>query len=469
MMLWSPFRLPPACKQSHRSRVVLTLWGHNHRYCDGVNRREFLRLGALGLGGLTLADLLRQQARAQDAGQPTKPKSVIYVVLGGGPSHIDMWDLKPDAPDEYRGPFRPIATRLPGVQICEHMPLQTGMMHQLALLRGIRSVENDHFLSEVYAGLPRTAGRRPAFGSVVSRLAGNRTAVPTYVSLDRATTDEFEYEKPFYAGSGHAPFRPFGEALQDLTPVADLNRLQERRALLRTFDTMRRDLDAADAFSGMDRFQAQALEMITSPRVRDAFDLSKEPRRLLDSYGAGRYPHQTFKTIFYPWDGRKFLLARRLVEAGVRVVTLRVAEWDHHSSANGDIFLALRCLMPLLDRSLAALVGDLQARGLDDDVLVVVLGEFGRTPRIAQPGPGREHWADAGCAVLFGGGLQMGQVIGETDSRAERSRSGNITFENIIATVYHVLGVDVRAQLLDYNGRPQNLLNDREPIRELVG
>src|SRR5262249_39507442 len=155
---------------------------------------------------------------------------------------------------------------------------------------------------------------------------------PTYVSLDRPTTDEFEFEKPFYAGPGHAPFRPFGEALQDLTPVANLDRLQERRQLLAAFDTLRRDLDVADAFNGLDRFQAQALEMITSPRVRDAFDLNREPRRVLDGYGRGQYPHQTVKTIMYPWDGRKFLLARRLVEAGVRVVTLRAAEWDHHSS-----------------------------------------------------------------------------------------------------------------------------------------
>src|SRR5262249_53723208 len=267
---------------------MLTFRGRGHRFCDGIQRREFLRIGALGLGGLTLAHLLRHEARGGETG---RARSVIYVVLGGGPSHIDMYDLKPDAPAEYRGEFRPIATRLPGVHICELMPLQAQMMDQLALLRGIRSVENDHFLSEVYAGLPRTAGRRPAFGSVVSRLAGNRSALPTYVSLDRPTTDEFEYEKPFYAGPGHAPFRPFGDALQDLTPVSDLNRLQERRQLLSAFDGLRRDLDVHDAFSGMDRFRVQALEMITSPRVRDAFDLSREPRRVLDAYGYGRYPH----------------------------------------------------------------------------------------------------------------------------------------------------------------------------------
>lgn len=447
---------------------MITLCGKKQKYCDGFNRRDFLRIGGLGLGGLGLTDLLRQDARAADAGDTRRGKSVIYVVLGGGPSHIDMWDLKPDAPDEYRGPFHPIATRLPGVRICEHMPLQARIMDQLALLRGIRSVENDHFLSEVYSGLPRTSGHRPAFGSVASRLLGNSDPLPTYVSLDRATTDEFEFEKPFYAGSGHAPFRPFGNALEDLTPARSLDLLNDRRNLLRSFDTMRRELDASDTFAAVDRFQAQALDIVTSPRVRDAFDLRREPESLIASYGRGRYPHQTVKDIFYNWDARPFVLARRLVEAGVRVVTLRVGSWDHHSGPTSDIFRGLLHLMPLIDRSLYALVNDLKARGLDEDVLVVVLGEFGRTPRISYPGPGREHWADAGCAVLFGGGLRMGQVIGETDSRAERSRTGHITFQNIVATIYHVLGVDTAAQLIDYNGRPQNLLNDTQPIRELL-
>src|SRR5262249_42308032 len=199
--------------------------------------------------------------------------------------------------------------------------------------------------------------------------------------------------------------------------------------------------------------------MITSPRVRDAFDLGKEPDRVLDAYGRGKYPHQTVKDIFYDWNGKAFLLARRLVEAGVRVVTLRVGDWDHHSGPQSDIFAALRRLLPLLDRSIYALVSDLKARGLDRDVLVVVLGEFGRTPKISQPGPGREHWAEAGCVLLFGGGLRMGQVVGETDSRAERARSGSITFQNIVATIYHVLGVDAKAQPPDLNRRPQNLLH----------
>src|SRR4051794_5623323 len=203
-----------------------SVYGDDRRmlHFQSVPRREFLRVGALGFAGLTLADLLRSEARGQ-AG--LRPKSIIYIVLNGGPSHIDMYDLKPDAPDDIRGPFKPIATRLPGVQISETMPLQAQIMDQLALLRGVRSVENDHFLSEVYTGLPLRAGKRPAFGSVVSRLGRERSALPPYVSLDRATVDPFEFEKPYYAGPGHAPFRPFGEALDDLKPVQSLDQLQD--------------------------------------------------------------------------------------------------------------------------------------------------------------------------------------------------------------------------------------------------
>jgi hypothetical protein len=450
---------------------MLTHWGQRQRFRDRIDRRNFLRAGAMGLGGLTLADLLRREAAAgaMSVAASPRPKSLIYIVLGGGPSHIDMYDLKPHAPDEYRGPFRPIDTRLPGVQICEHMPRQAAMLDQLALLRGIRSVENDHFLSEVYTGLPRGAGRRPALGSVVSRLAPGGSLLPPYVSLDEATTDQFEFEKPHYAGSGHAPFRPFGEFLNDMTPVEAPDRLDDRRRLLAGFDHLRRRLDLPYAFDGLDRFQAQALQIIASPQVRDAFDLSREPPETLARYGQGKYPHQTVKDILYDWDARPFVRARRLVEAGARVVTLRVGSWDHHSGPTSDIFDALRRLMPLVDQSLTALISDLRDRGLERDVLVVMLGEFGRTPKISPLGPGREHWAEAGCAVLWGGGLRMGQVIGETDSRAERATTRETTFQNIVATIYHVLGVDPETKLPDFNGRPQYLLDDPRPIAELVG
>lgn len=433
-----------------------------------VNRREFLRLGMLGVSGLTLADLLRQEATAShDAG---RPKSVIYVVLNGGPSHIDMWDLKPQAPSEYRGPFSPIATKLPGVQICEHMPLQAAMMDRMTLVRGIRSVENDHYLSEVYTGLPRVSGKRPAFGSIVSKLAPTKFSLPSYVSLSHAS-EPFDYEKPHYAGAAHAPFKPFQESLQDLKPVKDLDAFENRKTLLSAFDNLHRELDRQNSFGGLDRFQAQALEMISSPKVRDAFDLGKESPETLARYGhkLGKYPHQVVKNILYDWDAKPFLLARRLIEAGVRVVTLHAGDWDHHSSPEGDIFFALKCLMPVVDRSVTTLVNDLKDRGLEDDVLVVVLGEFGRTPKISPVGPGREHWADAGCALFFGGGLTMGQVIGETDSRAERSINGTISFQNVMSTIYRTLGIDLEVTLPDFNGRPQYLLDDRAPIRELVG
>lgn len=444
---------------------MLTLWGQRHAFCDGINRREFLRAGALGLGGLTLAEVLRQNARAAAT---ARPKSVIYVVLGGGPSHIDMYDLKPHAPVEYRGPFQPIATRLAGVQICELMPRQAEIMDQLALLRGIRSVENDHYLSEVYTGLPRSSGKRPAFGSVVSRLAGASSLLPPYVSLDEATSDPFEYEKPHYAGAGHAPFRPFGPSLDDMVPVKSLDRLNDRRQLLTAFDALHREVDRQEAFRGLDQFQTRALEIITSPAVRDAFDLSKEPADTFTRYGKGKYPHQTVKDILYDWDVKPFVRARRLVEAGVRVVTLRVGSWDHHSSPQGDIFLCLRMLLPVLDQSIYALVTELRERGLDRDVLVVVLGEFGRTPKISPVGPGREHWADAGCALLYGGGLTMGQVVGATDQKAELSSTGKISFQNIMATIYRVLGIESDARLADFSGRPQFLLDEQEPIRELL-
>ena len=446
---------------------MFTVWGRRHTLCNGFSRREFLRVGALGVGALSLADLLRAEAQGNTASN--RGKSVIYVVLNGGPSHIDTWDPKPDAPPEYRGEFNTIPTKLSGVRLCELMPRQAEMMDRLALLRGVQSVENDHFLSEVYTGLPRTAGKRPAFGSVASRLLNHASPLPPYVCLNEATVEQFEYEKPHYAGSGHAPYRPFGEAIGNLSPVKTLERLEDRRALLQGFNRLDQRLNESDAMSGLDRFQAKALEMISSPGVREAFDLSKESPKTIERYGRGKFTHQADKNILYNWDVKPFVLARRLVEAGVRVVTLQVGSWDHHSGPNQHIFQSYRHVLPVLDQSICALVNDLAERGLGDDVLVVVLGEFGRTPKVSYPGPGREHWADAGCVLMAGGGLRMGQVVGETDSRAEKSKSGHITFQNIIATIYRVLGIDPRATLPDFSGRPQYLLDDPRPVRELFG
>jgi hypothetical protein len=445
---------------------MFTVWGRQHEHCGGQTRREFLRAGALGFGGLSLAGLLQAEAIAGPLAK--RPKSLIYIVLGGGPSHIDTWDPKPEAPVEYRGEFTTIPTKLPGERLCALFPRQAEMMDRLALLRGVQSVENDHYLSEVYTGLPRSAGKRPAFGSVVSRLARHDSPLPPYVCLHEATADQFEYEKPHYAGAGHAPFRPFGEAIDNLSPVKSLDRLGDRQTLLQGFARLQRSLDRGDALDGLDRFQSRALEMISSARVREAFDLTREPAKSLERYGRGKYTHQVEVNLLYDWDPKPFVLARRLVEAGVRVVTLQVGSWDHHSGPNQQIFESYRHVLPVLDQSIYALVTDLEERGLIDDVLVVVLGEFGRTPKVSYPGPGREHWADAGCVLMAGGGLRMGQVIGQTDSRAEKSTSGSISFQNIMATIYRVLGIDPRTTLADFNGRPQYVLEDPRPVKELV-
>lgn len=430
------------------------------------SRREVLRIGGLGLAGLSLPQLLRSQAEAKST---VRPKSLIYVVLSGGPSHIDMYDLKPGAPAEFRGPFSPIATSLPGCEISEFMPEQAKLMDRVALVRGIRSIENDHFLSEVYTGLPRTAGARPSFGSLVSRFLPSHGALPSYAAVgERPQTSEGNYERPHYAGAEHAPFRPSAESLDDLAPAKSLERLQDRRELLAAFDALRRQADRVQAYEAVDKYQAKAFDIVTSPAVRDAFDLSKEPKQVVERYGTGgKYTHQTYKEYLYPWDTKPFILARRLVEAGVRIVTVTIGNWDHHSGANSDIFYSLRTVLPALDRSLAALFSDLRERGLEDDVGVVVLGEFGRTPKITYPGPGREHWAEAGCALFFGGGWKTGQVIGATDARAERSIDGRIGFQNVMASIYRLFGIDPTATLADFNGRPQYLLDYDHPIAAL--
>lgn len=449
---------------------MLTLWGRQHRLCDGLSRRELLRVGTLGATGVTLADLFRQKSLAAPSAGMKRAKSVIYIVLSGGPSHIDTWDPKTQAPAEIRGEFSSIPTRLAGVELCELFPCQSAMLDRLAIVRGVRSVENDHYLSEVYSGLPRTSGKRPAFGSVVSRLdaAKGQSPLPAFVSLREAATDPFEFELPHYAGPGHAPFRPFGEALENLAPVKELARLTDRRALLSGFNRLQRELERPATADALDPFQQQALEMITSPEVRQAFDISAEPKSTFDRYQRGKYTHQADYTIMYDWDPQPFILARRLVEAGVRVVTMHVGSWDHHSMPSQHIFKSYRHVLPVMDQNICALVKDLADHGLSDDVLVVVLGEFGRTPKIGSPYPGREHWADAGCVLFAGGGLRMGQVIGETDRHGERSTTGAVTFQNVMSTIYHVLGVNPSSTLNDFSGRPQYLLDDPRPIRELT-
>lgn len=451
---------------------MFTLWGNKNRTCDGISRRSFLQAGALGLGGLSLADVLRLRAQAPSG---KKPRAVIMVVLAGGPSHIDMYDLKPNATSDYRGEFKPIKSNVPGFEICEHMPLQAQIADKLALVRTVQFVEPmQHELQEVYSGFTKAAAR-PSFGSVISRFRGGDPRLPSYVTLDYGVA---EYEGPKYLGAAHYPLSMGGNGgagAADLKLAYGVSRVQmeNRRELLNSFDTMRKDLDIRREGLNMDTYTARAIDIVSSARARDAFDLNREPDRVRRRYGSkdDKYTY-VGKEYESTWEGDKFLLARRLVEAGVSVVTLRVGSWDHHGNviaANGgvSIWYSLKSVLPHLDRSIHALVTDLHERGLDEEVAVLVWGEMGRTPRITQAG--RDHWMDASYALFAGGGMKMGQVIGETDSNAVRPKNRPLGPQNVLATIYHTLGINPEQSVNDFAGRPQYLLDDREPITELVG
>ncbi len=429
------------------------------KLCDGISRRSFFKVGALAVGGLTLADLLRCQARG-GAARGASNKAIIMVYLNGGPSHVDTYDLKPEAPAEYRGEFKPIKTNVPGMDICELLPLQAKIADKLAIVRNMEFKQQGHTAPELYTGFLK--GDRPAIGSVVSKLrsdAGIRGALPAYVYLGDAN----HVGRPAFLGKAHEAYLPGSKAanlglVRDMTP----ERLGERRHLLRTFDTIQRDLDdARGSMAGMDAFTVQALEMITTNKARDAFDVSREPESVRARYG----------------KGTEYLQARRLVEAGVPVVSITPqnhnvppkcnGQWDHHD----HVFTCLRAILPQYDQSVHALVTDLHERGLAQDVAVVVWGEMGRTPRVGtQRGTvaGRDHWPQAGFALLAGGGLQTGQVVGATDPRGERPKGEPYTPQNVLATLYHVLGIDPATTLNDHSGRPVYLLDDRRRIAELV-
>jgi hypothetical protein len=438
---------------------MLTLQGQPHgRFCDGVSRRDFFKIGALG--GLTMADVLR--ARAASGSPAHSPKSVIMVYLPGGPSHIDMYDLKPDAPAEIRGEFSPIQTNVPGVNICELMPLQAQIADKYAIVNGLRSVDT-HSAELLMRGHLGGPVRRPVFGSVVSRLQGGMGpgGMPNYVALGGENGSD--PADPSYLGASHRPFKPGAETgslglIRGVTP----EQLQDRRELLTCFDTIRRDLDARGEMAGGDAFAARALEMISSPKVRDAFDVSKEPMSVRARYG----------------PGARLLQALRLAQAGVSVITVSVAgtvvpvgDWDTHGKNDGrrfGQFEDFRQRLPVFDRVIHAFLTDLYQRGLDEDIAVVIWGEFGRTPRINRDG-GRDHWAPAGTAMIAGGGFKTGQAIGDTGPRGERERgrSSPYTPANVLATLYHFLGIDPERTLPDFTGRPIYLLDDRDPIAEL--
>jgi hypothetical protein len=431
-----------------------------------LSRRNFLSVGALALGGLSLADLLRLEARASD--DTTHRKSVIFIYLPGGPSHIDLYDMKPDAPVEIRGEFKPIETNVPGIRISELMPLQAKIADRFSIVRGFQT-NGSHDSRMLTTGF-KPGLYRPAFGSVVSKVRPTASGLPAYATLVQESNLPFGQD-PAYLGPAHAPFALHGKGLADLSQPKGmaLDRLGDREGLLRDFDTMRRDLDTHQ-LGKMDAFTARALDMVRSGKVREALDLSREPEKVKALYGKSPGTLQ-------------FLLARRLVEAGVRVVTLcggwvnngegdspsNLSNWDTHE----DNFGRLRVQAPHLDRALYALLTDLAQRGLDKDVVVVVAGEMGRSPRIgkstgATNSPnGRDHW-DTGFALMAGGGIANGKVVGETDRYADRAKGKPFTPQNLLATLYDLFGIDPFATFLDHTGRPQFVLDDRDKIDALL-
>jgi hypothetical protein len=426
--------------------VMLSILGQGTKLCDGLTRRELLRVGGLAFAGLTLADVLRLRANAAaDAG---RGKSVIMIWLRGGPSHIDSYDMKPAAPVEVRGEFQPIPTNVPGIQICEHMPRQAQMMDKLAVLRGIKSNDlGDHTPHYIVTGFP-DRGKRPALGSIVSYLRPRCDGLPPYVSM--MYREDGTHENATYTGPAHRPFVPKAEGLANLTLTkgVSLDRLRGRRQLLQEFDTLSREVDATGGMAGIDAYTERALSMITSRNVRDAFDVSKEPPEAHARYGK---------------FCENFLLARRLVEAGIPVVTLKVGDWDTHEHNFRD----MREQLPQLDQGFAALVTDLYERGLEKDVAVVMWGEFGRAPRISRIA-GRDHWPEAGAAVVAGGGFKVGQVIGETDAHAGEAKGRPYTPSNVLACLYRHLGIDPATTIPDHNKRPMHVLDDREEVHELL-
>src|SRR5262245_56063780 len=426
---------------------MLTFLG-SPRSCRGrVSRRDVLWAGGLAFAGLTLPDVLRLQAASPPGAG--RGKSVIMIWLRGGASHIDSYDMKPDAPAEIRGEFKPIDTNVPGIQVCEHLPLHAKMMHRLAILRGIKSNDlGDHTPHYILTGFP-DRGRRPVFGSVVSHLKPPADGMPPYVSLMYKAPGLYDNEGPTYTGPAHRPFalKSGGVANLKLAKGISLDRLSERRQLLGEFDGLRRQADYNGGTLGIDSFTQRALEMVTAPRVAEAFDLKKESDAARARYG--KYCES-------------FLLARRLVEAGVSVVTVKVGDWDTHEKNFRD----MREQLPQLDQGFHALVTELYDRGLDKDVAVVLWGEFGRAPKISR-GDGRDHWPEAGAAVIAGGGFKAGQVIGETDSHGGRSKVTPYTPGNVLSNLYRHLGIDPATTIPDHSKRPMHVLDDRDPVREL--
>ncbi len=446
---------------------MLTFEGNRsgERFCDGHTRRDFLRIGGLAMGGLTLSELFAAEARA---GTRSSHKAVIMVYLPGGPPHIDLVDLKPEAPAEIRGPYKPIETSVSGIRISENLPRIAGSMQRYALVRSIVGLRDEHASNQCLTGWSigeNREKRQPCIGAVASKLFGStRAAMPPFVEL-MPRTQHMPYSNPGdpgFLGMAHGSARPTGEVMQDMAlKDVTLPRLAGRQRLLASIDGYRRLVDRSALVADADASTQRAFELLTSDKLVKAMDVSQEPAALRDRYGKGSSAPIT--DAGPDWN-EQFLQARRLVEAGARVVTLGFGGWDYHGfwdpkpGAQGE----------RLDQALSALVDDLYDRGMDKDVAVVAWGDFGRTPRMNKDG-GRDHWSPVSFCLMAGGGWRTGQVIGSTDRFAEYADDRPVHFREVHATLYHHLGIDCSQPVLrDSEDRPRYVLDEHSPISELV-
>jgi len=470
---------------------MITLAGNSVRRGNGVTRRAAMLAGATGLAGLSLVDVLRAEAAA---GTGSSRKSVINIHLDGGPPQLDTIDMKMSAPSEIRGEFFPVQTALPGFEICELMPRVASIADRFAFIRSLVGSAGRHDGFQCQSGFLykdlESMGGRPAMGSVVSKLQGAADDdAPPFVDLMQGRPLVRNSARPGFLGPAHKPFRPdlsemFHRQLEKgmqgelnrlgndhvmsmkLNEKLSLERLESRRGLLGELDQIRRKVDASGMMDAMDSFNQQAVSILTSGRFAEALDLSREDTRMLNRY-TGQVVSDVFQ--FATAEGveapRKFLLARRLIEAGVRCVSVSISDFDTHSSN----FPRMRALLPIVDHGLHALVTDLEERGMLDDVSIVVWGEFGRTPRIDPETGGRHHWPRVGPAILAGGGMKTGQVIGSTDRTASSAISRPVHYKDVMATLFNRLGIDARnTTISDPQGRPQYLLDEGEPMPEVV-
>jgi hypothetical protein len=456
--------------------------------CPGpIDRRRFLGMGALGLGTLGLGDLLRMKSHASTEPTTDDP-AVILIWLPGGPPHMETYDMKPDAPAEYRGEFRPIRSNVPGIDVCEHLPMHAKIADKYSLIRSVAHTFSDHggghkhFLTGRDPMAPvGFVNDHPMVGSIVSKcIDGKNVGLPNYVAgtdNGRQGIDVFSFGAS-YLGQATTPFMVVGDPAEPKFSVQNLSlpesleaKLGDRRSLLHSFDSINRKIDKTGLMTAMDQFERKAVELATSSKARKAFDLSQEPTALRERYGMHRY-------------GQRCILARRLVEAGCSFVTMVLENpspvgesfpadvtynWDSHA-VNCHIFKDTKYRLQFYDRAITALVEDLHSRGLDKKVMLIVTGEFGRTPKIEYSNgrPGRDHWPQSMSILVSGGGMKMGQVVGSTTSKGEHPKDRPLTPHDLWATMYRHMGIDHERTFPDHSGRPMSILPQGSPISELV-